>query len=96
MSLPTKDGMYLEFRSQAGHDLLTKSLENLTQKIRLLNIRTEGEGGEETTIATVYIPAGKEEYFLKIIRQYQDTDKHSKLARSIEDVRMAVLEALLG
>lgn len=85
--------MYLEFRSQAGHDLLTKSLENLTQKIRLLNIRTEGEEEEETTIATVYIPAGKEEYFLKIIRQYQDTDKHSKLARSIEDVRMAVLES---
>jgi len=52
-----KEGVYLEFSSAAKHDLAIKSLENRTQGIRLLNVKSD----EETEIirATVYIPAGK-------------------------------------
>ena len=93
ISLPTRDGTYLEFRSQAGHDLITKSLENLAQKIRLLNIRKEGRGDAEVTIATVYVPSGKESYFLKKINEYAENEKNARLADSIEDIRLAVLES---
>jgi hypothetical protein len=93
ISLPTRDGTYLEFRSQAGHDLITKSLENLAQKIRLLNVRQEGQGDEKVTIASVYIPSGKEPYFLKKISDYAESEKNTKLADGIEDIRLAVLES---
>jgi len=51
-----KEGTYLEFSGKQQHDLTVKSLENLTARIRLLNVKTD----EETKIirATVYVPAG--------------------------------------
>lgn len=102
LTLPTRHGMYLEFRSQAGHDLITKSLDDMRSKngARLLNIRTVGEEDAEETIATVYIPSGKENHFLKKIEKYATKiDKRSnkpmnfKLVNSIEDVRLAMLES---
>lgn len=93
VSLPKRDGLYLEFRSQAGHDLITKSLEDLGQKVRLLNIKKEGEDESEVTIATVYVPAGKEAHFLRKITKYAEESKNQSLANSIEDIRLAVLES---
>ncbi|MGJ8510723.1 hypothetical protein, partial [Glaesserella parasuis] len=65
-SLPTKDGVYIEFVGQAGYDLVTKSLENRRSGIRLLNVKKS----EEVFSATVYIPAGKESHFLNKIQAY--------------------------
>lgn len=46
VSLPTKDGFYLQFKGQAGHDLVTKSLESTRAGVRLLNVRqVESENG---------------------------------------------------
>ena len=50
-------------------------------------------------IATVYVPSGKESYFLEKINQYINEDtpkgnpKNMKLVNSIEDVKLAVLES---
>lgn len=105
--IPTREGTYLSFKSAANHDLITKSLESLRSKdtknwIRLLNIKTLIDvDGHEQSIATVYIPNGKEGHFVKKVQEYQqenyrDTDnpKNADLVNSIEDVSIALLESL--
>lgn len=98
-SLDTKDGVYLEFRSKAGADLVTKSLESIRSGVRLLNVRIESGEEGEITIATVYVPAGKESLFLEKIRKYAEEEtksgqpKNKRLINSIEDIRLAILES---
>ncbi len=102
ISIKSKDGTYLEFKSSAGFDLITKSLEDIRQGIRLLNIRHTGEGKHEETLCTVFIPSGKENFFLKKITDYADVNKLSingnpknqKLVDSIEDIKIALVESL--
>ncbi|MBN2018996.1 MAG: S8 family peptidase [Sedimentisphaerales bacterium] len=99
ISLPCRTGVYLEFKSQADFDLVTKSLENIRSGIRLLNVKEVRQGVSKEIVATVYVPASKEGYFLKKIQQYseQETEegnpKNQKLINSIEDIRLAVLES---
>jgi hypothetical protein len=96
---PVTHGLYLEFRSRAGFDLVTKSLEHIGQGIRLLNSRTLSEDGQEITIATVYIPAGKQNYFISKVQAYLDEEtkkgnpKNASLVNSIEDVKLAIFES---
>ncbi|NNG02429.1 MAG: S8 family peptidase [Desulfobacteraceae bacterium] len=79
----TRKGIYIEFKSDPGFDLVTKSLENMRPKdkqIRLLNVRVDTHqakdektikmGMVETTFATVYIPHEKKQHFLKKIEAY--------------------------
>lgn len=63
-----KDGVYLEFSSAEKHDLAFQRLENRKQGIRLLNVKKDLIS--ETVKATVYIPAGKESYFIKKVESY--------------------------
>jgi len=102
VSLPVREGIYLEFESAPDHDLVTKSLEDMRAGIRLLNVRTvpTPDDPEHTvTRATVYIPAGKERHFIEKIRKYAEEEtkagkpKNEKLVNSIEDIRLAVLES---
>lgn len=92
-----KEGVYLEFSSAAKHDLAIKSLENKTQGIRLLNVKTNNE--TETIKATVYIPAGKESYFINKVEAYSSevtkkgVPKNNDLVGSIEDIRIAMLDS---
>jgi hypothetical protein len=95
-AVKARNGAYVEFTSSVGHDLLTKSLENIQQGIRLLNVREI----DNEIKATVYIPAGKERYFINKIEDYQNIDtrtgkpKNANLVNSIEDIGIALLEAL--
>jgi len=99
LSLPTSSGTYLEFSSANNFDLVSKSLEDRTQGVRLLNIRTIETERTRSTKALVYIPAGKEHFFLNKIEKYanNDTSKgnpvNAPLVNSIEDVQIAVLES---
>ncbi len=92
-----KEGVYLEFSSAAQYDLATKSLENIAQGIRLLTVKAEEQ--TKTVKATVYIPAGKESYFLKKIEAYSSEvtekgiPKNNDLIRSIEGIRVAMLDS---
>ncbi|MCH3959360.1 MAG: S8 family peptidase [Selenomonas sp.] len=92
-----KEGVYLEFSSAAKYNLATKSLENRTQGIRLLNVKSDEK--TETMKATVYIPAGKESYFIKKVEAYatemtaNKIPKNNDLVRSIEDIRIAMLDS---
>lgn len=95
-SLKSRNGSYIEFISSADHDLITKSLEDTRQGIRLLNIRTINK----EVRAVVYIPAGKENCFLKKIKDFETQNtkdgnpKNAKLISSIEDVSIALVESL--
>jgi len=102
VSMPTRDGIYVEFEGAPGYDLVTKSLEDRGAGIRLLNvytIRAESDPTQEITRATVFIPSGKQENFLKKIRKYAEEDtkkgkpKNADLVQSVEDMRLAVLES---
>lgn len=93
-----KEGTYLEFIGVENHDLCTKAFDNYTSGIRLLNVR-EDNG---TIKATVYIPAGKTGYFLEKVQAYAESletleegqnPKNNDLVRSIEDAKLALLDA---
>jgi hypothetical protein len=105
--IATREGTYLSFTSAAGHDLITKSLESMSGKksetwIRLLNVKDiTDEQGQKQTQAIVYVPNGKEGYFIKKLVEYRtqnfrDTDnpKNADLVNSINDVSIALLEGL--
>lgn len=97
VSMPVTGGVYIEFEGAAGYELVTKSLENRKSGIRLLNVRENLE--QKITRATVFIPVGKQDFFLKKILEYAQKDtpkglpKHDELMRSVEDMRLAVLES---
>ncbi|WP_291571453.1 S8 family peptidase [Clostridium sp. UBA4548] len=100
VALNTRGGTYLEFESTPNFNLTTKSLESTKDGIRLLNVRKEIRD-EETFInkATVFIPKGKENHFLKKINAYltKETGKgrpaNENLIASINDIKLAVLES---
>lgn len=98
VSMPTKEGVYVEFEGKQGYELVTKSLEDPRLGIRLLNVYTVPPQ-HEITRATVFIPSGKQDNFLRKIRKYAEEDtkkgkpKNADLVQSVEDVRLAVLES---
>ncbi|MCB5160344.1 S8 family peptidase [Marinomonas algarum] len=95
----TRNGVYLEFISDPGAELITKSLEDLGSKeIRLLNVRDELDAsGQKVTFATVYVSNKKRDYFLKKLDEYlhQNTStgnpKNRDLIVSIASIRSALL-----
>lgn len=89
-----RQGTYLEFVSAEGFDLVTKSLDDVRAGIKLLNIRERSlDDGRSQTLATVFIPTGKEQHFIRKIRKYLDENRNQSLVESIEDVRLAILES---
>ena len=101
VALPERTGIYLEFISSPGFELAIKSLEDLRQGIRLCNVRTVKrkvkEEETEITLATVFIPNNKREFFFKKVEQYLTEEtkngkpKNAKLIDSIEELRTALL-----
>ena len=94
-----RHGVYIDFTSEPGFDLIVKSLEAIRSGIRLLNVRTRQVGEEEQTLATVYVPHNQRSYFLNRIRAYAEEQtrrgkpKHASLINSISDIRRSVLES---
>lgn len=93
-----KKGVYLEFSSALGHELAVKSLEDLKQGIRLLNVKENLDTKQVKAI--VYVPDGKESLFLKKVQLYgkevnkkSGKPKNNDLISSIEDVTLAILDS---
>ncbi|MCK1986053.1 MULTISPECIES: S8 family peptidase [unclassified Peribacillus] len=97
VSLPVRNGTYLEFMGSPDELLNIQSLENKPSGIRLLNSRIVDADNHRVIKATVYVPKGKEGFFLKRIEEYGEdtkgTPKHEKLVATINDIRGAVLES---
>jgi len=95
-------GIYVTFESNPGLDLQLKSLENQPSKIELCSSHlTE----ENITSATVFVPEGKLDHFLKKVTDYRDKDTrpnkdgntkplNQPLIDSISEIKLAVLESL--
>lgn len=99
-----RHGVYLEFSSEPGFDLVLKSLEALSSDIRLLNVKREETEGTVTTRATVFVPQAKSGHFLRKVVAYATEDnrpkadgtttpKHADLINSIGDIRAALVES---
>jgi len=90
----TRHGTYLEFKGEAGYELVTKSLEDLRVEggkgIRLLNVREDVVG--KTVCATVFVSHEQRKRFFKKIQEYGDTTtkkgnpKHQNLLAVIADI----------
>ncbi|HOI79544.1 MAG TPA: S8 family peptidase [Petrimonas sp.] len=102
LSLPSRDGCYLEILGKAGYELITNSLEDRRSKktlgARLISVVT---GDNQEKRAIVYIPYRQENKFLKKIQDYADSTKdkenkpqNKKQIESIEDIKLALLEDL--
>lgn len=91
-----KEGTYLEFSSAKGYDLAINRLENRKMGIRLLNVHKDDE--DDIIKATVYIPEGKESFFLEKVEAYahertkKDNPRNKDLVSSIEDIKVAILD----
>ncbi|GAB4279298.1 MAG: S8 family peptidase [Marinilabiliales bacterium] len=101
VAYPERTGIYLEFISSPGFELMIKSLEDLRQGIRLCNVRTETRSIHneevETTLATVFIPRDKREFFFRKVEKYLEEEtktgkpRNADLINSIEELRTALL-----
>jgi hypothetical protein len=91
-----RNGMYLEFKGELGEDLVTKSLENISAKIRLLNIKSHHD---EPISATVFVPNEKKDFFINKINKYkiEDTDKgkpkNKDFVNSVSSITKALVES---
>ena len=95
-----RHGAYIDFVSEPGFQLAIQALKNLRSAIRLLNVRREGAGEHERTLATVYVPYSHRSYFLKKINAYANEVtqrsgqfKNKKLIESISDIRRSIMES---
>jgi hypothetical protein len=89
-------GIYVTFESEPGFELKLESLEVLRSGIELLTV-TQKDG---KTLATVFIPEGKLEHFVKLVNAYLEDEtrtgkpKNQSMIDSISDIHRAFLEEL--
>lgn len=96
-------GIYLTFESEPNFDLKLESLDLASRGIQLCSVKTLPDN---TMQATVFVPDGMLELFLKRIEAYRDENtrprnpngtpkpKNQALVESISDIKLAALEAL--
>lgn len=89
-------GLYLEFESDAGFELMLKSLDRVREGIELVAVRERGD----VMLATVFVADGKLQNFERLIFAYRDEDdprwgraKNRKLVESIAQIRQAAVES---
>ncbi len=105
-------GIYLEFKGEPGFHLPYQSLESLQGKnkakcVRLLNVRSQVSNTEvmdenegtllaTETIATVFVPHAKKDYYFKALENYLNKEtpsgapKNKALVDSIAEIRKAL------
>jgi len=98
VSLPVRNGTYLEFEGSPDEILNIQSLENRRSGIKLLNTRAEDFENHRVIKATVYVPKGKEFFFLERIEKYGEISpkgnpRYEKLIATINDIKEAVLDS---
>jgi len=95
-------GIQVEFESFPDIKLAVESLANATQKIELHNVKTITQNNQTKTIATVFIPDGKLNFFEQKITDYLNEKKNKKggpldnqkLLDTIQSIRTAAFSAI--
>lgn len=100
LTLRDKQGSYWQFASKEGFDLQFGSLESKRNGIRLVNVRAR-EDDSESTIATVFVPTGKEQFLQKKLTDYRDSLapdakrlRNTAFVDSIEEIGLALMKSL--
>ncbi len=99
VSHAVRGGIYVEFASEPGFQLVFQSLEAISSGVRLLNVPRGEVSGEEETLATVFIPNEKRSLLLSKFERYATEQtrsgkpKNAKLIESISDIRLAVVKS---
>lgn len=100
---PETTGTYLTFASFPGLDLMFESLESRRPGAQpeLVAVQQESTPAGEIANATVFIPEGQKEFFLKKLEQYVQTaevaegkPKHAALIEGIASIRRATIREL--
>jgi len=96
-------GVVLQFESDPGFELKLESLDIASKGIELLAVRKTAEAKQQ---ATIFVPDGQLEHFIKRVTQYAAEDttprrddgtsrpKNEALVANIAGIRMAALQAL--
>ena len=91
VSMSAKDGVYLQIKGKTGYDLLTQSLEDSRQGVRISNVQVN----EENEIcATVFIPIAKHDFFIKKINKYSENETGTDVIGTVESIHTALVEAM--
>ena len=93
-SIPDADGIYLQIKGKSGYDLITKSLEDVRQGVRLVSVKNIVENEVETITATIFIPTSKRDFFLKKISKFASKETGTDVIATVEDIQVAVAESL--
>ncbi|MFI9486955.1 S8 family peptidase [Promicromonospora sp. NPDC052451] len=95
------DGTYITFESFPGIELALESLDPQSsgEQPELVAVRARIVDDEVVQEATVYVPFGKKEYFLKRLTKYvetaqSDSVKHAALVEAISSIRRATIREL--
>ncbi|RLJ17187.1 hypothetical protein DJ030_15615 [bacterium endosymbiont of Escarpia laminata] len=100
--LEVENGLHITFESEPGFELIFESLSFRPSGIELCSVKQEGD----KTTATVFVPEGKLEHFLKQVITYRDhqpdpqaSDKTTKsrsqdLVESISAIKLTALKEL--
>lgn len=98
---PAVEGTYLSFLSFPGLELALESLDvqRAGEQPELVAVREADSADGAIQIATVYIPDGKKEYFLKRLAQYvqsaeEDKARNATLVEGIQTIRRATIREL--
>ena len=97
----TQDGVYLEFASEPGVDLVYQSLEDMaSKKVRVVNVRKEKDPEDRiTTFATVYVSNDKRGVLSRKLNDYLQSEtptgapKNGPLVNSIGDIKQVLLRS---
>ena len=96
------DGLYLEFRSKAGFDLVYDSLADVRNRVEVRYVRSEFSNTEKNTesvvVSSVFVPIESRNWFLSKLNKYINESpssisgklKNQDLINSIEEIRCAV------
>ncbi|WBA08189.1 S8 family peptidase [Salinivibrio kushneri] len=95
-------GIQVEFESFPDVGMAVQSLANDPQGIVLHNVKTVEQDGQNTTLATAYVPEGKLSFYQKKLNDYEKYKKnsngvaadHQKLIDSIKSIKRAAFSAI--
>lgn len=99
--VPQSEGTYISFNSFPGLELALESLDvqRSGEQPELVAVREDDFADGKVQVATVYIPDGKKEYFLKRLTQYvesvgADKLRNATLVEGIQSIRRATIREL--
>ncbi|MFV3132012.1 S8 family peptidase [Niveispirillum sp. KHB5.9] len=95
-------GFYLQVTVPRGESEAIDKLSNRTQRVELVSVKENGDGGNAFLEATVFVPAGAETYYLEKVEAYRDPARNTRtghpaneaLVARIDNVRLATVQSL--